>query len=520
MTTVTLPPSILALLPRDELPALRTIIVAGEACPAEVVSAWAPGRRFFNAYGPTEATVWSTVARCEPDGLPPSIGRPIRNTRAYVLDPHLQLVPVGVPGELHVAGPGIARGYLNRTEATLEKFIPDPFDGRDDGVLYKTGDRVRIRPDGQLEFLGRIDEQVKIRGYRIELEEVRASLRQHPGVRDAVVVVQSLGQCSAPGLVAYVVPDAPGEFSADDLRAFLRERLPHFMIPSAIVPMAALPLNAQRQDRSRGPAFALDGGAAERRSNLAPPRDDVRAPPGRRLGRGAQGRPPRHPRQLLRAGGASLQALEVVTLARKAGLELTPEMLFRSQTVAELAARCRESKATRVPVAAPPEAAPGPLAAVPTAPAVAAAVPATSRTVIEGLGVYLPPRVVSTAEVVGGCLSKLEFPLERMTGIRSRRMAGETEFAIDLAEKAVADCLGRSGHAARRHRPPDLLQHLAGPTAPATASATSRPPPPGSSDASASSTPSPSTSRTPAPGRSPRSTWPTPSSPTAGPVAP
>ena len=353
VTTVTLPPSILALLPRTELPALRTIIVAGEACPAEVVAAWAPGRRFFNAYGPTEATVWSTVACCAADGGPPPIGRPIRNTRAYVLDPQLQLVPPGVSGELHLAGPGIARGYINRPEATLEKFIPNPFDDRDEGVLYRTGDRVRLRDDGQLEFLGRIDHQVKIRGYRIEPDEIRALICGHPQVRDAVVAVQPVGSCAAPGLVAYVVPDAPETFAASELLPYLRDRLPHFMLPSAIVPLAALPLTRNGKiDRSALPQPRGGGWTSESRRAPTPPCDatesllvEVWVKVLRVDDIGIHD-------NFLELGGASLQALEVVTHARKRGIELTPEMLFQCQTVAELAARCRATSAPPPPLGA------------------------------------------------------------------------------------------------------------------------------------------------------------------------
>ncbi len=214
---VTLPPTALAALPYDDLPALTTIAVAGEACPAELVQRWAPGRRFFNLYGPTEATIWSTTAELRPGDLV-TIGRPIGNTRVLVLDDRLNPVPVGVPGELHIGGVGLARGYLDRPELSAARFIADPF--RPGERLYRTGDLGRRLPDGRIEYVGRIDTQVKLRGYRIEPGEIEAVLDRHPSVRQSLALVRE----DVPGdrrLVAYVVhePDAEsapaGEQSGD-----------------------------------------------------------------------------------------------------------------------------------------------------------------------------------------------------------------------------------------------------------------------------------------------------------------
>jgi amino acid adenylation domain-containing protein len=206
ITHVTLPPSALVTLSAEELPALRTIIVAGEACSTDLVAQWSKDRRFFNAYGPTESTVCATVAECTDGSRKPPIGRPIANIEVYILDPHLQPVPIGVPGELHIGGAGLARGYLNRPELTAEKFISNPFSDEREGRLYKTGDKARYLPDGNIEFLGRLDHQVKIRGFRIELGEIEAVLAQHPAVQEAVVIDRE----DYPGdkrLVAYVVPE-------------------------------------------------------------------------------------------------------------------------------------------------------------------------------------------------------------------------------------------------------------------------------------------------------------------------
>jgi amino acid adenylation domain-containing protein len=246
ITHVLLPPSALAVMPVEELPTLETIIVGGEACTADLVQKWATGRRFFNAYGPTETTVCATVNQCVPSDQKIPIGRPIANTQIYLLDQQLQPVPIGVAGELHIGGVGLARGYLHRPELTAEKFIPNPFDKSEiksqKSKLYKTGDLARYLPDGKLEFLGRIDHQVKIAGFRIELGEIEAALRQHPQVEQAVVVARE----DIPGdkrLIAYVVANSDLEkMSYRTVRDYLRQKLPDFMIPSALIQMNALPL--------------------------------------------------------------------------------------------------------------------------------------------------------------------------------------------------------------------------------------------------------------------------------------
>ena len=209
ITHLTLPPSALAVLPKEELPKLQTIIVAGEACSPELVKQWSVRRNFFNAYGPTEASVCATIAKCTPFEEKVTIGRPITNVQVYILDAQLQPVPIGVPGELHIGGAGLARGYLNRPELTQEKFIPHPFNNSkfkiQNSKLYKTGDLARYLPDGNIEFLGRIDNQVKVRGFRIELGEIEAVVSQHPLVQEAVVVAQ-VETTGDKNLVSYLVP--------------------------------------------------------------------------------------------------------------------------------------------------------------------------------------------------------------------------------------------------------------------------------------------------------------------------
>jgi len=266
ITVVTLPPSLLAVLPPDDLPALETVISAGEACSWDVAEKWARGRRFLNGYGPTETTVAASYYHVQERMLDAPrlartvpIGRPNPNTQFYVLDAHRQPVPIGVPGELYIGGVGVGRGYLNRPELTAERFliadwglqIADPETqsevGNPKSKLYKTGDLVRYLPDVNVEFLGRIDDQVKVRGYRIELGEIEAALTAQPEVREAAVVVR----VDAEGdqrLLAFVVPAAGQNQEGGRseliamLRARLRERLPEFMLPATLHLLDTLPL--------------------------------------------------------------------------------------------------------------------------------------------------------------------------------------------------------------------------------------------------------------------------------------
>jgi amino acid adenylation domain-containing protein len=250
ITHVTLPPSALVVLPKESLPNLQTLIVAGEACSLDLVKQWSVGRNFFNAYGPTEASVCATIAQCSQDDLIVTIGKAIANVQIYILDAFLQPVPVGVSGELYIGGVGVARGYLNRPELTAERFIPNPFypplTSLDKGVeqpskLYKTGDLARYLPDGNIEYLGRIDNQVKIRGFRIELGEIEAVLSQCPDVQNTAVIVRE----DTPGdkrLVAYVVLTSDSQITTSELRQFLANQLPAYLVPNTFVILDNLPL--------------------------------------------------------------------------------------------------------------------------------------------------------------------------------------------------------------------------------------------------------------------------------------
>jgi len=266
VTHATLPPAVLPLQEgRDRLPTDLALIVAGESCPAGVADGWSRGRLMINGYGPTEITVCATMARLpQGEGKPP-IGRPILNTRAYVLDDRLRPAPVGSLGELFVSGHGLARGYLRRPGLTAARFIADPF--RADGArMYRTGDLACWRPDGMLDFHGRVDDQIKIRGYRIEPAEIEEVLLTDPEVAQARVEPRRVGETAY--LVAYVVPVEDGEISATGLRRAVAEFLPDYMVPAAVVVVDRFPLTANgKLDQSALPAprFVTRGsGAAPR----------------------------------------------------------------------------------------------------------------------------------------------------------------------------------------------------------------------------------------------------------------
>ncbi len=244
-------------------PALRLVIIGGERALPERVATWharvGAQARLLNTYGPTETTIVATTAELSISTTTSNahevpIGRPVRNVQAYVLDASLRLTPVGVPGELYIGGAGLARGYYNRPALTAERFLPDPFSPVPGARLYRTGDRVRWLPTGQLEYLGRSDNQVKVRGFRIELGEIEAALSQHAAVRDVVVVARD----EAPGdrrLVAYVTTSEAQPPTFAELRRYLRATLPEHMIPADFVLLDTLPLTVSgKLDRRALPA--------------------------------------------------------------------------------------------------------------------------------------------------------------------------------------------------------------------------------------------------------------------------
>ncbi|MEU2361292.1 amino acid adenylation domain-containing protein [Streptomyces noursei] len=340
VTVADLPPALMPLLTPRELPALRLVSVGGEAPSGELVDRWAvEGREFWNSYGPTETTVSVTMKQCPAPsgGQKPSIGRPMANHRVYVVDPQLRLLPPGRPGELCVAGAGLARGYLGRGGLTADRFVPDPW-GRPGERMYRTGDLVRWTPEGELEFLGRVDHQVKINGHRIEPGEIETELLRHPDVAQATVVARQ-----TPGtgrsLVAYVVARHGHGVHDDALRAHLGEALPGYMVPHAYVALDRLPLTA--------------GGKVDRAVLPQPERPE------------AVGRDPRTAREaalcrlfaevlglpavgaddaFFTLGGDSITAIALVSRVRETGLEIALRDVFAHKTPAALAAALRESE--------------------------------------------------------------------------------------------------------------------------------------------------------------------------------
>ncbi|HEX4494599.1 MAG TPA: amino acid adenylation domain-containing protein [Thermoanaerobaculia bacterium] len=277
VTLVNTVPSAIAELVRGEglPPSVRTVVLAGEPLPRKLVDeiyGVATVGRVMNLYGPSEDTTYSTFATIARDGGFPPIGRPVGEGWIYLLDPHFQPVPVGVPGEMLLGGAGVARGYLSRPELTAERFVPDPFSGEPGARLYRTGDLARFRPDGEMLFLGRVDHQVKLRGFRIELGEIETTLRLHPGVAEALVVAR--GEAAELRLIAYVSGRTGEAPPVEELRAFLRGKLPSHMVPWAFVPLRAFPLNANGKiDRKAlpDPERAAWGAPAE----LAAPRSEM-----------------------------------------------------------------------------------------------------------------------------------------------------------------------------------------------------------------------------------------------------
>jgi amino acid adenylation domain-containing protein/non-ribosomal peptide synthase protein (TIGR01720 family) len=349
-----------------------TVNLAGEPLPSalvEQVYQQSSVQRVFDLYGPSEDTTYSTYALRHPGG-PATIGRPIANTHVYLLDANRQPVPIGVPGEIYISGAGLARGYLHRTDLTDERFVPNPFAKIEDSSLaaqeklssildprsfvrmYKTGDMARYLPDGSLEFLGRIDHQVKIRGFRIELGEIESALRQHPAVREAVVLARADGG-SGKRLVAYVVPaddhvteDGRSRMEDRDPRSsvlgsqtlsdFLRQKLPEYMVPAAFVFLDALPLTPNgKVDRRALPA--PDRASAAEGADYVAPRDHVEE-----LLAGIWSQVLGVPRvgvhdNFFALGGDSIISIQIIARANQLGLRLTPRQIFQHQTIAELA---------------------------------------------------------------------------------------------------------------------------------------------------------------------------------------
>jgi amino acid adenylation domain-containing protein len=408
----------------------------------------------WNMYGPTETTIWSSVDRILPATGPVMIGPPIANTQFYILDERQQPAPIGIPGELFIGGDGLARGYLNQPELTAERFRPDPFHPGAGRRIYATGDLARFRPDGRIEFLGRLDHQVKVRGYRIELGEIETVLLKHAAVREAVVTARQMSdKADDKQLVAYLVASNGQLPAAGELREYLKQTLPEYMVPAHYVPLSALPLNPSgKVDRKKLPA--PQGVRLEVRAEYVAPRSPLEETLAEiwasildldRVGIHDD---------FFDLGGASMPSLEIAARAEAEGIHFTPAFLFQHPTIAQLAegllartgANEEPAMSAELPVAelTPTELAAPQLQSAAQPESVAVAQTARGNTIIESLGVYLPPNEVTTDDVVRGCKNRVWFPLERMAGIHSRRMSGEGDYCVDLARKAVEECFASS----------------------------------------------------------------------------
>lgn len=351
VTVTDLPPTVMALLEPERFRAHRIAFVGGEAFSGGLTTRWSRGgRRFFNGYGPTECTVTMVVYECigSWDSSPP-IGRPIANHVAHVVDRHLEPVPPGVPGELVIGGEGLARGYLGRPVLTTERFVADPFGTASDGRLYRTGDLVKRRADGEIVFLGRLDDQVKIRGLRIELGEIESVLSAHPAVGQAAAQPWD-DERGERHLVGYVAPGAGRELpGVPELRAYLAERLPVYMVPAFVVELPALPLTGSgKLDRRALPApdparGVGTGGTAEPRTDTERAvAVEVFAPV---LGLDRVGVQD----NFFELGGNSLQAARLMSRIRERfAVEVGLADFFSAPTVATLAAAVDKQLAARL----------------------------------------------------------------------------------------------------------------------------------------------------------------------------
>jgi amino acid adenylation domain-containing protein/non-ribosomal peptide synthase protein (TIGR01720 family) len=349
----TVPSAAIELLRAGSLPqSVRTVNLAGEPLLEDTVLqlyALPHVERVYNLYGPSETTTYSTYTLTTPKSWKPTIGRPISNTRAYVLDEHQKLVPLGVRGELFLGGIGVARGYLHRPELTAQRFLPDPFSDAPGARMYKTGDVVRWLASGELEYLGRNDHQVKLRGFRIELGEIESALRRQTSVADAVVTIRE----DRPGtktLVAYVVPALGGSVQDAGLRTRLGDLLPEYMVPARFVTLEALPLSPNgKVDRKRLPPPPERDEAAV---HLAP-RNAVEATLAGIWQEVLQLEAVGVRDSFFELGGDSIAAMRMSALARRAGLELSVSQIFQSPTLETLAERAgraaRASEATPLP---------------------------------------------------------------------------------------------------------------------------------------------------------------------------
>ncbi|MER6770907.1 amino acid adenylation domain-containing protein [Streptomyces bacillaris] len=357
-----IPPTALTGLEPEGLDCLRALVVGGEACTAPLTARWAPGRRMVNAYGPTEATACVTMSAPLTPGTEPPIGTPLHGVRTHVLDPLLRPVPPGATGELYVAGPGIAQGYLGRPGLTAERFTAE-IGGAPGSRMYRTGDLVSRTADGSLRYHGRADDQVKVRGFRVEPGEIVAALQALPGVGSAAVILRQDDPAGPRRLVAYVTPPAGAGDGPPDpaaLRVALAATLPDHMVPAAFVTVPGLPVTAHgKLDRDALPAPDFSA-ATGQETPEGPVEETLAALFAELLGLPSVGAED----SFFTLGGDSILSMQLVARARSAGLRLTPREVFEERTVralATLAAERDPGVTSRTTVATEPATGPAPL---------------------------------------------------------------------------------------------------------------------------------------------------------------
>lgn len=395
------------------------ILSGGEELPPDLAQHLiGSGKELWNMYGPTETTIWSAIQHIEKlNNGKVSLGSPLANTMLYVLDDNLNPVPDSVAGELYIAGEGLAQGYFDQPELTDEKFIPDPFNQNGNGLMFKTGDMVRYSLQGELEYLGRIDLQVKVRGYRIELEEIENILRANPLIQDSAVTVLK-DQNNNPQIVAFLIAQSGKDIENNEIRTYLRKSLPEYMVPAKFIVMDKFPLTLNGK-LDRAVLAKSDTGFVNNKIEYRAPESAVekrlveiwqRVLKVERIGVDDN---------FFELGGASNQALEMIAIAADNGFDFDPEQIFQYQTIAELSKFIETHNST--------------------------------NPIIESLGVYLPEKSVPFKEFLLNCKTTIKFPLRRLAGIESVRMAADNEFAIDLAIKAMETCFANS-----KYKPNDI----------------------------------------------------------------
>ena len=344
ITIATLPPSALAVMPTDELPDLQSLIVAGESSSADLLKKWCQNRHVFNAYGPTESTVCTTIALIKDPQEKPPIGKPLGNFQVYILDPCLNPVPIGINGELYIGGEGLAKGYLGQPELTNSKFISNPFNDDPASRLYKTGDIVRYLADGNIDFMGRIDHQIKIRGFRIELGEIETVLSQHPQVQEGIVIARE-DELGVKRLSAYVIP-VTQQLTRQELRQFLQDKLPNYMVPAFLMLLDSFPLTPNgKVDRRALPIPEID--LHELENYIAPSTDTETILA--QIWQSVLGRERISIHDnFFELGGDSIIGIQIVAKANQAGLGITPKQLFSHQTIAQLATVTEKAPVTQI----------------------------------------------------------------------------------------------------------------------------------------------------------------------------